>query len=60
MKLEIAAMKCGLQAGDELAAEDTAEHVDGEEETAGRSDPAFMVLGQSAGGQDAMYMGVEQ
>ena len=60
MKLEIASMKCGLQAGDELAAEDTAEHVDGEEEAAGRTDPAAMVRSQSAGGQDAMYMRVEQ
>jgi WD40 repeat protein len=50
MKLEIASMKCGLQAGDELAAEDTAEHVDGEEEAAGGTDPAVTVWSQSAGG----------
>jgi hypothetical protein len=46
-KLEIASMKCGLQAGDELAAKDTAEHVDGKEEAAGRTDPSAMVRSQS-------------
>ncbi len=34
MELECAGMKGGLESGDKLAAEDTAEHLDGKEEGA--------------------------
>jgi hypothetical protein len=59
VELEIACVKGGLQSGDELAAEDAAEHLDGQKEAAGGADPAGMIRSQSAGSQDAMQMRVE-
>src|SRR5580658_1575962 len=42
------------QSGDELAAEDPAEHLDGQEEVRGRRYPACMIRRQSATGNDAV------
>jgi hypothetical protein len=56
VEVEIAGMKGGLQPGGELAAEDSAEHVDRQKEAAGGTDPAGMVRSQSAGSQDAMHV----
>ena len=43
MELECAGMKGGLESGDKLAAEDTAEHFDGKEEGAAGGDPAGVI-----------------
>src|SRR5580700_823450 len=60
VELEIAGMKHRPEPGDKLAAEDATKHADGEKEAAGRTDPSVMIGSQSAGGHDAMYMGVQQ
>ncbi len=51
-------MKGGLESGDKLAAEDTAEHFDGKEEGAARGDPAGVVRSETAGGNHAVDMGM--
>ena len=43
VELECACLKGGLESGDKLAAEDTAEHFDGKKEGAARGDPAGAV-----------------
>ena len=43
VEVEIAGMKGGLEPGDELAAEDAAENLDGHEEAAGRADPSSVI-----------------
>ena len=56
MELECAGVKGGLESGDELAAEDTAEHLDGKKEGAARGDPAGVVRSETAGGKHAVDM----
>ena len=56
MELECACLKGGLQSGDELAAEDTAEHFDGQEEGAARGDPARVIRSEAASGQHTVNM----
>ena len=56
MELELAFAECGLETGNELAAEDTAEHLDGQEEGSARGGPARMVRRESACGDDAVDM----
>ncbi len=51
-------MKGGLESGDKLAAEDTAEHFDGKKEGAARGDPAGVIRSETAGGQHAVDMGM--
>ena len=51
-------MKGGLESGDKLAAEDSAEHFDGKEERSARGDPAGVVRSETAGGQHAVDMGM--
>src|SRR5450432_2664343 len=58
VELECAGVKGGLESGDKLAAEDTAEHFDGKEEGAARGDPAGVVRSETAGGQHAVDMGM--
>src|ERR1035441_7256689 len=58
VELECAGMKGGLESGDKLAAEDTAEHFDGKEEGSARGDPAEVVRSEAAGGQHAVDMGM--
>src|SRR5712664_5001225 len=58
VELECAGMKGGLESGDKLAAEDTAEHFDGKEEGAAGGDPAGVVRSEAAGGQHAVDMGM--
>ena len=58
MELECAGMKGGLESGDKLAAEDTAEHFDGKEEGSARGDPAGVIRSETAGGQHAVDMGM--
>ena len=49
-------MKGGLESGDKLTAEDTAEHFDGKEEGSARGDPAGVIRSETAGGQHAVDM----
>jgi len=58
VELECAGLKGGLESGDKLAAEDTAEHLDGKEEGAARGDPAGMIWSETAGGNHAVDMGM--
>jgi hypothetical protein len=51
-------MKGGLESGDELTAEDTAEHHDGKEEGAAGVDPAGVIRSETAGGEHAVDMRV--
>jgi hypothetical protein len=46
------------ESGDELAAEDTAEHLDGKKEGAVGGDPAGVIRSQTAGGKYAVDMGM--
>jgi hypothetical protein len=46
----------GLESGDKLAAEDSAEHLDGKKERSARADPAGVVRSETAGSQHAMDM----
>ncbi len=54
MELELAFMKRGLQTSYELAAEDTSEHLDREEEGSSRGDPAGVIRCEAAGGDHAV------
>jgi len=40
VKLKLTSIKCVAKSGDELAAEDTAEHADGQEEGSPGGDPS--------------------
>jgi hypothetical protein len=46
----------GAQTGDKLTPEDSAENLDGQKEVTGRSHPACMVGGQTAGRHDTVNM----
>src|SRR5208282_4273239 len=58
VKLECAFAECAPKSGDKLAAEDTAEHLDGQEEGAAGGDPAGVVRSEAAGGKHAVDMGM--
>ena len=58
VELECAGMKGGLESGDKLAAEDKTEYFGGKEEGWARGDPAGVVRSETAGGQDAVDMGM--
>src|SRR6266702_540950 len=59
VELKCAGMKGGLEPGDELAAEHAAEHLDREEEAAGRTDPSGVVRRQPSSSQDTVSMRVK-
>ena len=50
MELELTSMEGVAKSGDELAAEDAAEHADGQEEGAPGGDPAGVIRSEAAGG----------
>lgn len=54
MELEIAAIEGVAKSVNELTAEDTAEHANGQEEGAPCGDPAGMIGSETAGGNDTM------
>ena len=58
VELECACLKGGLESGDKLAAEDTAEHFDGKKEGSARGDPTGVVGSETAGGHHAVDMGM--
>ncbi len=57
VELECTFVEGGFKSGDELAAEDTTEHLDGKEEGAAGGDPAGVVRSETAGGEHAVDMG---
>lgn len=56
VELELAFAERCLQPCEELAAEDAAEHLDGEEEGAARRDPAQVILSEATCSNDAVNM----
>ncbi len=58
VELECAGLKGGLESGNKLAAKDTAEHFDGQEEGTARGYPAGVNRGEAASGQHTMNMGM--
>lgn len=56
MELEFTAMKCAAKSGDELATEDAAKYGDGQKERSPGGDPACVVRGEAAGGNDTVDM----
>ena len=59
MKAEPAVLESALECGDELAAKDATEHLDGEKEVATGVDPTRALGGEATGRHHAMHMGVE-
>src|SRR5260370_28053836 len=55
---ELAVAKSASQSSDELAAEDTAEHLDGQEEVRARRYPVALIRRQTAAGHDTVDMRV--
>ena len=49
-------LKGGFESGDELAAEDTSQYLDGEKEARTRSNPAGVIEREPAGGDDTVDM----
>ena len=58
MELEFASAKSDLECGDELTAENTAEHFDGKKEGLARRDPAIMLRSEAASGDYAVDVGM--
>ena len=58
VELEGTCMERVPESGDELAAEDTAEHLDGKKEGAVGGDPAGVIRSQTASGKYAVDMGM--
>src|ERR1039458_2247081 len=58
-ELEQPSMEGAAKSGDELAAEDTAEHPDRQKEGAPGGDPAGVIRRQTTGGQYAVDMGMK-
>jgi len=56
VELECAGMKRGLESGDTLTAEDTAEQLEGKEEGAAGGDPARVIWSKTASGNYAVNM----
>ncbi len=56
VELEFPSLEGVAQSGDELAAEDAAEHTDGQEEGTPGGDPAGVIRSEAAGGNDAVDM----
>ena len=59
MKVELAVLKGALERFVELAAKDSAEHLDGKKEVVAWFDPARVIGGQPTGWHHAMYMRVK-
>src|SRR5208282_564722 len=58
-EVQLVTLKGGLESGDELAAEHTAEHLDGKKKTRTRTNPAGVIERESTGGNNAVNMGMK-
>jgi hypothetical protein len=58
-QVQLAALEGGFKSGDELAPKHTAQYSDGQEEAWMRSNPAGVITGESAGGNDTVDMGMK-
>jgi hypothetical protein len=58
-QVQLAALERGLKSGDELATKHVPQYGDGHEEAWVGSNPAGVIAGESAGGNDAVDMGVK-
>jgi len=58
-QVQLAALERGLKSGDELATKHVPQYGDGQEEAWVGSNPAGVIAGESAGGNDAVDMGVK-
>ncbi len=58
-QVQLTALEGRLQAGDELAAKHASQHRDGNEEAGMGSNPAGVLAGESAGGNDTVDMGMK-
>ena len=58
VELELALVERRLETGDELATEDTSEHLDWKEEGSSGRDPDPVIRGQTSSGDDAVNMGM--
>jgi hypothetical protein len=59
VELKFASMEGVAESGDELAPEDTAEHVDGQEERSPGRDPSGVIRSEATGGKYAVDMGMK-
>ncbi len=57
--MKLAMLKGGLETGDELAAKDPPQHLDGEKEARPGSNPAGAVEREPPGGDDTVDMGMK-
>jgi hypothetical protein len=57
--VQLTTFEGGLQAGDELATKHAPQHGDGKEEASVGSNPVGVIAGESAGGNDTVYMGMQ-
>jgi hypothetical protein len=58
VEAELAVGEGPFESGDKLAAEESAQHFDGEKEAIARGDPALVIGGEAAGRNHAMDMGM--
>jgi len=58
-KMKLAVLKGRFEAGDELSAKHTSEYLDGEKEVRTGLNPAGVIERESAGGDDAVDMGMK-
>src|SRR6059036_1926841 len=58
-QVQLTALESRLQAGDELATKRAPQYSDGEEEARMGSNPAGVIAGKSAGGNDTVDMGMK-
>src|SRR3989449_2827219 len=59
-KMKLAMLKSRLETDDEFAAKHAPEYLDGEKEARARSNPASVIERESAGGDDAVDMGMKR
>jgi len=58
-QVQLAALEGGLQTGDELATKQAPQRGDGKEEAGVGSNPAGVIVGESASGNDTVDMGMK-
>jgi hypothetical protein len=58
-EVQLAALESGSKSGDELATKHATQYSNGKEEAGMRSNPAGVIAGESAGGNDTVDMGMK-